>query len=67
MLLSFGISNVLLALADGGETPWWNYPGFELWKFVNLGIFVLAMAYLLTRKWKIGEAFKTRRENIRRR
>ena len=66
MLLSFAISNVLFALAEGGETRWWDYPGFELWKFVNLGIFVLAMAYLLTRKWKIGEAFKTRRENIRR-
>ena len=66
MLLSFAISNALFALAEGGETPWWDYPGFELWKFVNLAIFVLALVYLLTRKWKIGEAFKTRRENIRR-
>jgi len=66
MLLSFAVSNVLFALAEGGEPHWWDYPGFELWKFVNLAIFVLALVYLLTRKWKIGEAFKTRRENIRR-
>lgn len=65
MLLSFVISNVLFALADGGETRWWDYPGFELWKFVNLGIFVLLLVYILTRKAKLGEAFKARREGIR--
>jgi F0F1-type ATP synthase membrane subunit b/b' len=66
MLLSLTISNVLFAFAEGGEAPWWNYPGFELWKFVNLGIFVLILVYILTRKVKLGEAFKSRRENIRR-
>jgi F0F1-type ATP synthase membrane subunit b/b' len=52
-----------LALA---EEHWWNYPGFELWKFVNLFIFVAVMVYILTRKVKLGEAFRTRRENIKR-
>lgn len=53
-------------IISSGETPWWNYPGFELWKFVNLAIFVAVMIFLLTRKWNLGEAFRTRRENIRR-
>ncbi len=66
MFLSLVISNILFALAAAEETRWWDYPGFELWKFVNLGIFVLALVYILTRKVKIGEAFRARREDIRR-
>lgn len=65
MLMCLAISNVLFALAEGGETRWWDYPGFELWKFVNLGIFVLLLVYILTRKAKLGDAFKARRETIR--
>jgi len=65
MFLSFAISNVLFALSEVGDTHWWDYPGFELWKFVNLAIFVAIMAYILTRKVKLGEAFRARRENIR--
>ncbi|HEV2905073.1 MAG TPA: hypothetical protein VGW32_08505 [Pyrinomonadaceae bacterium] len=48
------------------EEHWWNYPGFELWKFVNLAIFVSALVFILVRKVKLGEAFRTRRENIKR-
>ena len=48
------------------EPRWWDYPGVELWKFINLAVFVGALVYILTRKVKLGEAFKTRRENIRR-
>ena len=48
------------------EEPWWNYPGFELWKFFNLAVFVGVMIFILTRKVKLGEAFRTRRENIKR-
>ena len=40
-----------------------NYPGFELWKFVNLAIFIAALVYLL--KKPVGEAFKAKRELIR--
>ena len=47
------------------EPRWWDYPGFELWKFINLAIFVGALVYVLTRKVKLGEAFKARRENIK--
>jgi F-type H+-transporting ATPase subunit b len=47
------------------EPRWWDYPGFELWKFVNLALFVGGLVYLLTRKMKLGEAFKTRRDTIK--
>ncbi|NOT46477.1 MAG: hypothetical protein HOP17_01825 [Acidobacteria bacterium] len=40
-----------------------NYPGFELWKFVNLAIFVGLMVYLV--KKPLSEAFKTKRDAIR--
>lgn len=46
-------------------TPWWDYPGFELWKFVNLFIFVGALVYVLVRKARLGEAFRARREGIK--
>jgi len=54
------------AILFAEETRWWDYPGFELWKFINLAVFVSIMVYILTRKAKLGEAFKTRRESIRR-
>lgn len=53
-----------LAFFDSAAAPWWDYPGLELWKFVNLGIFVLGMLYLIKRP--LSEAFRTRRETIRR-
>lgn len=56
MILSFAISET---------TKWWDYPGFELWKFVNLAIFVGALVFILVRKAKLGEAFRTRREGIK--
>jgi F-type H+-transporting ATPase subunit b len=61
MNLAFTVGAFLFA----EETHWWDYPGFELWKFVNLAIFVLVLVYILTRKANLGEAFRTRRENIR--
>lgn len=54
-----------LAFFSLQEPRWWDYPGFELWKFVNLAVFVGGLVYLLTRKMKLGEAFKTRRETIK--
>ena len=59
------------ASGEGGFTAWWhksvdpylNYPGFEAWKFINLGIFVGLLIYLL--KKPLSEAFKARREAIR--
>jgi len=44
--------------------PWWDYPGLELWKFVNLGVLITALMYFV--KPKISEAFRERGETIRR-
>jgi len=57
------INSAVFSLA-ASDLRWWDYPGFELWKFVNLFIFVGALVYVLVRKAKLGEAFKTRREGI---
>lgn len=46
------------------ELPeWFNYPGLEVWKFINLAIFIAVMTYLLRRK--ISEALGGRREAIK--
>lgn len=61
-----------MALLEGSPA-WWtrvepylNYPGFEAWKFVNLAFFVGVMIFIFSRKVKLGEAFRTRRESIKR-
>jgi F0F1-type ATP synthase membrane subunit b/b' len=63
---------MLIALIIAEGTSWWarvepylDYPGFEAWKFFNLAIFVIALSYVLSRKAKLGEVFKARRESIR--
>jgi ATP synthase F0 subunit b len=58
------ISSVILFASGGGTVSWWNTPGFEGWKFLNLTIFVLALIYFLRRP--LGEALRARREGIRR-
>jgi F0F1-type ATP synthase membrane subunit b/b' len=65
--------NLLLLAAEGAHgaeanSPgfferYFNYSGFELWKFINLAIFVAFMIYVL--KKPLGEAFKAKREAIR--
>lgn len=57
---------LLSPAAAGGESRWWwlYYPGFEAWKFVNLFIFILLLVYALRRP--LSEAFRARREGIRR-
>jgi F-type H+-transporting ATPase subunit b len=40
-----------------------NYPGFELWKFINLALFIAILVYLVKRP--LSEAFKAKREAIR--
>lgn len=51
----------------GGFTQFYNdylnIPGFEAWKFLNLGIFIAILVYLL--KKPLSEAFKAKREEIR--
>ncbi len=50
---------LLLFAADGG---WFNYPGLELWKFVNLTIFLIALIIVLRKP--INRALLGRRESI---
>ena len=53
--------------AEGGFTQtynrYFNIPGFELWKFLNLAIFLAVAIYILRRP--ISEALGTRREAIK--
>ncbi|MBA3631948.1 MAG: ATP synthase F0 subunit B [Acidobacteria bacterium] len=75
-MLAFIYSFILLA-AEGGKASgesgydkfvhfwntYFNYPGFELWRFFNLAIFIAIMIYLL--KKPLTDAFKAKRETIR--
>ncbi len=46
---------------------WLNYPGLELWKFVNLALFIAFAFYLHHRFGRpLREALKARREGIKR-
>jgi F-type H+-transporting ATPase subunit b len=60
MFLSFFITNVWLAFE---EPRWWDYPGFELWKFVNLAIFIVLLV-LAMRKFGVPEKFRDRKATI---
>lgn len=58
---------VFFELNDAGLYPWWNYPGLELWKFVNLLVFILCGLYLHRRFGRpIREALRARSEGIKR-
>jgi F-type H+-transporting ATPase subunit b len=47
--------------------PWLDYPGLELWKFVNLAVFCLSALYLHRRFGRpIREALRSRSEGIKR-
>lgn len=70
-MLAF-ISTIIILFASGGGDEggfmgiwhkYVNYPGFELWKLVNLAIFISALVYFLKRP--LSEGFKQRREEIR--
>src|SRR5215472_214398 len=54
-------ASAILALFD---PPWWDYPGLELWKFFNLGLF-LGVGIFVLRK-PISNLFWERGESIRR-
>jgi F-type H+-transporting ATPase subunit b len=54
----------MFALAEGEVAPWWNIPSFEVWRWVNLIIFVGLFIYILRRP--VSEAMRSRREGIRR-
>jgi F0F1-type ATP synthase membrane subunit b/b' len=53
----------LFELVFEGDAPWWNYPGLELWKFLNLIVLIVGAKILLGRR--IREGFRSRRETIK--
>ena len=57
------ITNIF-APAGEASAPWWNIPSFEVWRWVNLLIFVGLFIYILRRP--VSEALRSRREGIRR-
>ena len=52
---------IILAFAEGAT--WYNYPGLELWKFINLAIFTAFGIYILRKP--ISAALASRREAIK--
>jgi F0F1-type ATP synthase membrane subunit b/b' len=66
MFFALKTLSFLLASEGSGESRWWwlYYPGLEAWKFVNLFLFILLLLYFLRRP--LSEAFRARREGIRR-
>ncbi|MDQ1523223.1 MAG: F-type H+-transporting ATPase subunit b [Pyrinomonadaceae bacterium] len=63
--MTYFLSSIFLVFAlAGGETPWYNYPGWEVWKFFNLLLFIGALIFLLRRP--IGASLVARRDTIRR-
>jgi F0F1-type ATP synthase membrane subunit b/b' len=54
----------LTFIFSSDSPPWWDYPGFELWKFVNLALFVGLLVYVLM-KADIRGAFRARGESIK--
>ena len=58
--------SVVLGIAGDASNPWWNYPGLELWKFVNLFVFIVCGLYLHRRFGRpIREALRSRGEGIK--
>jgi F-type H+-transporting ATPase subunit b len=56
----------ILLFAEGGGgfyDKYLNYPGFEVWKFINLAIFIGIMIYVAQKP--LSAAFKARRDEIR--
>ena len=52
----------MVLLASGEWMEWFNYPGLELWKFVNLAIFTAAGIFILRKP--ISQALSSRRAAI---
>lgn len=55
---------LMLLDIESATTPWWNYPGWEAWKFFNLLVFMGLLFYFLRRP--LSESLVARREAIRR-
>lgn len=67
MLLCIYTLSEFLGIGVDASNPWWNYPGLELWKFVNLVVFIVCALYLHRRFGRpIREALRSRGEGIKR-
>lgn len=65
MFLPLTIFSLLHWIPDSLD-PWVNYPGLELWKFVNLLIFIVCALYLHRRFGRpVREALRSRGERIK--
>ena len=65
LFLLLSIVSLLHWLPDSLD-PWLNYPGLELWKFVNLVIFLICGLYLHRRFGRpVREALRSRGERIK--
>lgn len=65
MFLLLTILSLLHWIPDSLD-PWVNYPGLELWKFVNLLLFVACALYLHRRFGRpVREALRSRGERIK--
>lgn len=65
MVLSFIVLSLLHLMPDWLDA-WANYPGLELWKFVNLFLFIVVALLLHHRFGKpVREAFRSRGEGIK--
>ena len=67
--MSFLVSTIFIFLSRILDRldPWVNYPALELWKFVNLSVFIVCAFYLHRRFGRpIREALRSRGEGIKR-
>lgn len=63
-MVMFSVTLINLSFEAG--SVWWNYPGLELWKFVNLGVFMAGVIYLHHRFGRpISQALRARGEGIK--
>jgi F-type H+-transporting ATPase subunit b len=63
-LMNLPAGFLMLLDAESAAAPWWNYPGWEAWKFFNLLVFMGVLFYFLRRP--LSESLVARREAIRR-
>jgi len=58
---------LLVITFAGGDPSWWDYPGFELWKFINLAVFiVLALLFHRMLGGPVSNGLQARKEAIAR-
>jgi F-type H+-transporting ATPase subunit b len=60
------LNSIVLVIFAGDSYQWWNYPGFEFWKFLNLFVFITVLLLIHKRAGSfVREALRARRERIK--